>query len=169
MADDTTGEGEAPDKYRPLKDAFGRFATGIGIATCLGPDGEPVAITINSFTSVSLEPSLVLWCIEKRASSYPAFMGADHYAVSVLHAGQQAVSDRFASFDPTALAENELEVWTSGAPILKDRLAGYDCRISARHKAGDHVIMIGEVLRFDSRPGEPLVYFASNYHPGFGA
>ena len=67
------------DPYRPLKDAFGRFATGVAVAGCKGPKGDPVLITVNSFTSVSLEPPRVLSCLERRALSFPAFMGADAY------------------------------------------------------------------------------------------
>ncbi len=154
------------DKYRPLKDAFGRFATGIGLAACRDTDGSFAALTINSFTSVSLDPALVLWCIETRASAYPAFMAADSYAVSILRADQQAYSERFARYQPNPLSADEVEIWQTGAPVLKNRLAGFDCKISARHKAGDHVIMVGEVVRFDSTNNAPLIYFASNYHKG---
>ncbi len=156
------------DQYRPLKDAFGRFATGIAIAACRNGAGENVALTINSFTSVSLEPPLVLWCIEKRASAFPDFMAADSYGVSILRADQQVVSERFSRYQPKVLAADEIETWQTGAPILKERLAGFDCKVMARHKAGDHVILIGEVVRFDSVPGAPLTYFSSSYYQGAG-
>jgi len=154
------------DAFRPLKNAFGRFATGIGVASCIGEDGEMIALTINSFASVSLDPPLVLWCIERRASSYSAFMAAAGFAVTILRASQQAQSDRFAGYKPAPLKREEFEIWETGAPILSKRLAGFDCRIVARHQAGDHVIMIGEVLKFDSREGHPLMYFASSYLKG---
>lgn len=152
------------DKFRPLKNAFGRFATGVSIASCPLDGGGHAAITVNSFTSVALDPPLVLWCLETRASSFTSFMAADCYGISVLNAGQQTYSERFARQSPTPLAADEMEIWETGSPILKDRLAAFDCRIHARHKAGDHVILVGEVLRFDSAAGNPLVYFASNYH-----
>lgn len=154
------------DAFRPLKDAFGRFATGIGVASCIGENGERIAMTINSFASVSLEPPLVLWCIEKRASCYSAFMAADAYAVTILRASQQAQSDRFAGYKPDPLQPEEYETWETGAPVLSKRLAGFDCRVAARHQAGDHVILVGEVLKFDHREGHPLMYFASNYLKG---
>lgn len=156
------------DQYRPLKDAFGRFATGIGVATCRKEDGSFAALTINSFASVSLNPSLVLWCIERNASAFPAFMAAENYAVSILRADQRALSDRFAAYGHELLQDSETDIGKTGAPLLKGRLAGFDCQISARHKAGDHVIMLGEVVHFDSEPGEPLIYFSSDYHEGFG-
>jgi flavin reductase (DIM6/NTAB) family NADH-FMN oxidoreductase RutF len=155
------------DQYRPLKNAFGRFATGIAIAACKKEAGGFAAITINSFTSVSLDPPLVLWCIENRASAYPDFMAADSYSVSILSAKQKAWSERFARYDPESLSEQEVEIWETGSPLLKDRLAGFDCRIATRHKAGDHVILIGEIVRFNSVEDAPLVYFASNYFAGF--
>jgi flavin reductase (DIM6/NTAB) family NADH-FMN oxidoreductase RutF len=151
------------DRFRPLKNAFGRFATGVCVATCMRTDGGFRAITINSFTSVSLDPPLVSWCIERGASSFADFMTADHYGVSVLSAGQQAISQRFARHDPLPLAPKEYEQWGGGPPILADRLAGFSCCVVDRHPAGDHVILIAEVARFDVRPGAPLVYFHSGY------
>ena len=154
------------DQYRPLKDAFGRFSTGIGVAACKAGDNGYSVITINSFTSVSLDPPLVLWCIDQGASVYPDFMAADSYAISILSAEQKIMSERFARYDPKHLAGDEIELWETGSPLLKDRIAGFDCKISMRHKAGDHDILIGEVVRFDSASGAPLIYFASNYHSG---
>ncbi len=154
------------DEFRPLKDAFGKFATGIAIATCVDAKGEIRALTINSFTSVSLDPALLLWCLENKTSAYAQFMEADGYALSVLGADQAALSNRFAGREPEPLSPDEFEIWETGAPLLKSRIAGFDCRIHRRHKAGDHVILIGEVVRFDSTNGAPLVYFSSNYHSG---
>lgn len=154
------------DPFRPLKKAFGRFATGVALAGCEGVDGAPLLITINSFTSVSLQPPLVLWCLERKASSFPAFMAAPGYSISVLHEGQADVSERFAHHSTRPLEPEDYEVWETGAPIFADRLAGFDCRIIDRHFAGDHVILIAEVVKFDARPGAPLLYFASHYAKG---
>lgn len=154
------------DKYRPLKDAFGRFATGIGVAACRDEAGGIAALTINSFTSVSLEPPLVLWCLENRASTYSAFMAAESYAVSILRSDQEAASKKFARFLSEGPREEEFETWKTGAPVLKERLAGFDCKIKTRHDAGDHIILVGEVMQFDSVAGAPLIYFASNYIKG---
>ena len=154
------------DPFRPLKNAFGRFATGVTLAGCQRPDGSPLMITVNSFTSVSLNPALVLWCLENKASSYDAFMASPSYSISVLAAGQQALSERFAGHAPTPLGKNEFEVWETGSPIMKNALAAFDCRIVDRHMAGDHVILIAEVVKFSSRSGAPLIYFASRYAEG---
>ena len=154
------------DPFRPLKDAFGRFATGVTVVSCLNDEGAPVAITVNSFTSVSLKPALVLWCIEKNASVFDAFMAADSYAVSILKYDGQVLSERFAHYQPKPISPEESEIWISGAPLLKQRLAGFDCKIVDRHRSGDHVILVGEVLKYDSKAGAPLLYFASNYAEG---
>lgn len=154
------------DTFRPLKNAFGQFATGIAIAACEKKAGEFAVMTINSFTSVSLDPPLVLWCIEKSAAACPDFMAASSYSVSILRAEQKACSERFARHNPSSLLVSEIDIAKTGAPLIKQRLAGFDCKIVERHEAGDHVIMIGEVVHFDSEDGAPLVYFASNYFAG---
>lgn len=154
------------DHYRPLKDAFGRFATGVTLAGCVGTDGAPVFITVNSFSSVSLEPALVSWSIERKASTFPAFMASEGYTINVLKAEQQMLSERFAQHAPPPLAPQEYETWVTGAPVLKDCLAAFDCRIVHRHTAGDHVMLVAEVARFSCSPGRPLLYFASRYAIG---
>ena len=151
------------DQYRPLKDAFGRFATGVAIASCIDRSGSGAAITVNSFASVSLDPPLVSWCLEESASTYAKFMDAEHFAISVLHTDQRALSDHFAQYPVKEPDLSEFESWVTGAPVLKRRLAAFDCRVCDRVKAGDHVILIGEVVKFDSSDGDPLIYFASGY------
>ncbi|MEL6789309.1 MAG: flavin reductase family protein [Pseudomonadota bacterium] len=159
--------GIALDIHRPLKDAFGRFATGITVATCRNAEGATVAITVNSFTSVSLEPPLVLWCLETKARTYDDFMAADSYGISVLRADQRALSDRFAGYPAPGSTPPAMRDGPTGAPLLEDCIARFDCRIVDRHPAGDHVILIAEVVDFHSEPGAPLVYFSSTYMEGF--
>ncbi|MEM6415545.1 MAG: flavin reductase family protein [Pseudomonadota bacterium] len=151
------------DPHRELKNAFGRYTTGVTVVSCLDDGGNPCAITVNSFASVSLSPPLVLWSIEKTASTFELFMASPDYAVTVLRSDQVDISQRFAQHGGRGLDPSEFDVWDSGCPILKDRLAGFDCKITERHRAGDHVILIAEVVSFDSKDGQPLVYFASNY------
>jgi flavin reductase (DIM6/NTAB) family NADH-FMN oxidoreductase RutF len=157
-------------EQRRFRDALGRFATGITVVTASTADGSHAGLTVNSFSSVSLDPPLVLWSLSKTAPCFPSFERATHYAVNVLAAGQAALSNRFAGpgekFADTA--------WTpgkSGAPLLEGCLAYFECRIVARHDGGDHVILVGEVERYDQRDGEPLLYYAGRYgalapHPG---
>ncbi len=154
------------DPHRPLKTAFGRFATGVAVASAFKDNGDIVAITINSFASVSLEPPLVLWCLEKSATAYDYFTKAAGYGVSVLHNDQEAISNRFAQRADVPAEKDLFESQNSGAPLLKKRLAGFDCELVECHEAGDHVILIAKVIAFDSQPGAPLLYFASNYADG---
>lgn len=154
------------DPYRPLKNAFGRFATGVAVAACANARGGYTAITVNSFASVSLEPPLVLWCLEMKASSFKDFIGAPAYSVSILNDRQQAMSERFARHSPEPLQPHEYELWLTGAPVLAERLAGFDCRVVDRHRSGDHVILVGEVVQFASSDGAALMYFASRYAKG---
>ena len=154
------------DIHRPLKNAFGRFATGITVAACQAPDGAPIAITVNSFTSVSLEPALVLWCLEKNAGSYDAFMAAESYGISILNADQRDLSDRFAGFAQAGTTAPELVSGPTDAPLLRECLAAFDCRVTDRHEAGDHVILIAQVIDFRSHDGAPLIYYASQYGVG---
>jgi len=151
---------------RDFRHALGTFATGVTIVTAMSADGRPYGVTCNSFASVSLNPPLALWCIERRASTFPAFMAAAAYSINVLRADQEAMCERFALHMPAPLQTAEYEVWETGAPILKERLAALDCRIIDRHAAGDHVILVAEVVRFDARAGAPLLYFAGQYAKG---
>lgn len=154
------------DPFRPLKNAFGRFETGIALAACPNARGGFTVITINSFTSVSLDPALVLWCIENKASTFADFSASPSYAISILNDRQQSVSERFAAHSPSPLIAGEYEIWKTGAPVIKERLAGFDCEVVDRHRSGDHVILVGKVVAFDSKAGAPLTYFASRYGKG---
>ncbi|RFB04695.1 flavin reductase family protein [Parvularcula marina] len=154
------------DPYQPLKNAFARYTTGVTVVSCLPKDGKPVALTVNSFTSVSLEPTLVLWCLDNHTSIKPSFDESASYAVSVLASDQQAVSNRFATPGRHDVTPAESETFATGSPLLKGRLAGFDCEIVARHQAGDHVVLIGQVKHFDSRDGAPLIYSGRTYLTG---
>ncbi|MBY0420728.1 MAG: flavin reductase family protein, partial [Parvularculaceae bacterium] len=120
----------------------------------------------NSFTSASLSPPLVLWCIDRRAARFSAFMSADAYSINVLKAEQTALSEQFARHGPKPVDAALVTAWETGAPILKDALAAFDCRVVNRHGAGDHVVLIAEVVKFHAGSGKPLLYFASRYAEG---
>lgn len=159
-----------PFDTRDFRRALGQFATGVCIVTTRDRDGHPAGLTVNSFASVSLTPPLVLWSLAKDSTIFEAFDTAEWFAVNVLEAGQVPLSNRFAS--PGERFEG-LE-WESGhhdLPLLKGCLANFECKTTARHSGGDHVIFVGEVLRYDARPGEPLLYSGGKYavaaaHPG---
>ena len=150
-----------------LKNAFSRYATGVTIVSCIPPGGsKPIGITVNSFTSVSLEPPLVLWCIDRHSGVFEAFASAPDYAVTILRSDQAHISGRFATPGNHDFVTGETETFSTGAPVLKERLAAFDCRVEARHDAGDHVILVGRIVACDYCPGEPLMYVARHYLSG---
>lgn len=148
---------------RALRDAFGCFPTGITVVTTRETDGTPRGFTANSFTSVSLDPPLLLVCIAAAASSLPVFASAPHFAVNVLGDAQRAVSARFASRAPDKFGATDWQPGRHGAPLIGGALAWFEC---ARHEtvaAGDHEILIGRVLDFDAGEGNPLGYLRGSY------
>lgn len=148
---------------RRLRDAFGCFGTGVTIVTAFDPAGRPVGLTANSFTSVSLDPPLLLFCLDRRSRRAPVFQEASAYAVNVLHAGQEALSTRFARGAEEGLdGVDWLE--ENGAPMLRDAMAVFNCRPHAVHDGGDHAILIGRVERLSFDPAQdPLIYFQGRY------
>lgn len=149
---------------RAFRDAMGCFATGICVATAFqGPD-RPIGVTVNSFSSVSLDPPLVLFCIDRTAACSQAFLEGTGFGLSVLADDQQALSTRFASAPlGERWQDRPVEIWDSGAPILTGGLATLDCARYGVHDGGDHLIIVGRVLRLESRPGAPLIYFRGRY------
>lgn len=150
-----------PATAMTFRAALGRFTTGVTVVTAAGPDG-PVGITANSFASVSLDPPLVLWCPAKASRRIALFAAAPRYAVHVLAAGQRDLCARFtrggAGFDGLPH-----ETGAGGVPLLPGVLARFECRQEAVHDAGDHLIVVGRVLRAFARPGAPLVFSGGHY------
>lgn len=148
---------------RALRDAFGTFATGITVVTCREADGTPRGFTANSFTSVSLDPPLLLVCIAKGAASFEAFAAASHFGVSVLGEEQKEVSGLFATRRADKFEAAPWHAGHAGVPLVDAALGWFAC---ARHRlvdAGDHVILIGRVEAFGERDGAPLGYFRGSY------
>ena len=156
--------GETGVDQADLRRVLGRFATGITVVTARDQDGRPRAITVNAFTSVSLDPPLILYCLGKFAFSFDVFANAAAFAVNILGADQQPLSDRFARRAEDDLADLSLRELATGSPVLTGSLAVLDCQMEARHDAGDHLIVVGRVRALDVSSGsEPLVYFGSRY------
>jgi flavin reductase (DIM6/NTAB) family NADH-FMN oxidoreductase RutF len=158
----------APDgmvEARTLRDALGCFATGVTIVTALKPDGERVGFTANSFTSVSLDPPLVLVCVAKTSSSLSALEEAQAFSINVLHAGQQHISQHFTRKGVDRFGQGEWEVWETGVPLLAESAASFECEKYAVHEAGDHLIFLGLVrgVRFDAAH-KPLLFVQGKYH-----
>jgi len=145
-----------------LRQSLGAFATGVVVVTCCGSEG-PCGITANSFSSVSLQPPLILWNIAKVSNSLQAFIDAEHFAINVLSADQRAVSVHFAQSDHTAFESIEFSDTSDGVPILPQTLACFECRTHQVHDCGDHYIIVGEVERHRISKGEPLLFFRGQY------
>lgn len=139
-----------------LRRAFGTFVTGITVVTTRDAAGTPRGMTANSFTSVSLDPPLLLVCIAKSASSFEAFQTSGCFAVNILHEEQRELAMLFASKSATKFAGLACETMHTGAPVLADSLTWFDCSTHAQVDAGDHMILIGRVRAFGTSPAAPL-------------
>jgi flavin reductase (DIM6/NTAB) family NADH-FMN oxidoreductase RutF len=152
---------------RELRDALGRFATGVTVVTTMTPGG-PLGMTVNSFASVSLDPPLVLWSPARRSSRFPAFEAASHFAVHVLSAGQRDLAVRFArkGGDFSGLSPS---LGAGDTPLFAGCAARFECRHAAGYDGGDHLIMVGEVLRFVGNDLPPLLDHRGGYRGLAGA
>lgn len=154
---------------REFRNALGNFATGVTIVTARSRSGEPLGLTANSFNSVSLDPPLVLFSLNRQAYSLKSFEEAGNFAINVLRDDQQDISQIFAQAATDKWQGLAFETWESGAPIFSHALAVFDCATHAVHDGGDHLIFVGRVLRVMHDPsGRPLLYFRGSYgkvHP----
>ncbi|QLC26093.1 flavin reductase family protein [Parasphingopyxis algicola] len=149
---------------RTLRDALGCFGTGVTVVTTLDRDDRPVGLTANSFTSVSLDPELLLVCLNRKSTQLPWFERAEAFAVNVLHIGQREIAQRFATPDIDRFEGTDWEAWSTGVPMLGDSLANFECAKFAEYDGGDHLILLGRVIRvrFDADL-DPLLYYRGSY------
>jgi flavin reductase (DIM6/NTAB) family NADH-FMN oxidoreductase RutF len=150
-----------------FRKALGHFATGVTVVTVERAPGAVRGMTANSFTSVSLDPLLILICVAKGAAILPILEKKKRFGVSVLKEGHEAISEYFAKGTQTAEAEQRLSIhyrWTpSGIPVLEGTLLQLSCEVATSHLAGDHTIFVGEVLEAEIHEGKPLLYFGGEY------
>lgn len=157
-------EFRAGSDARTLRDAMGCFGTGITIVTANDADGNPVGLTANSFTSVSLDPPLLLVCIANTAGTAPVLRSAGTFGVNVLQTSQQATSNRFAGKGEDRFAATAWGPGETGVPLLDGSLVSFECRRHEIHEGGDHFILVGEVVRAQFEPRrDPLLYFRGKY------
>ena len=128
-----------PREYRSLRDAFSQFATGVTVVTANNDKGQPLGITANSFASVSLEPPLVSWCIDKKSTRFQEFIDAEYFTISVLTVDQQEISNLFAqrSWDDTVFADVEWDKGLNDVPQLPNVSARFHCRTEHQYAGGD--------------------------------
>jgi flavin reductase (DIM6/NTAB) family NADH-FMN oxidoreductase RutF len=150
-----------PTEFRT---ALRNFAAGVTVVTTRDGDGHPSGLTASAFTSVSLDPPLVLVCVDHAATAHPAFRAHGWFAVNVLRQEQEGISRRFAAsggdkFDGVPCHEGE-----TGLPLIDGALATLECRVVETYEAGDHTIFVGAVEAASVSGGRPLVYFHGGYH-----
>lgn len=153
---------QSPFETKAFRRALGNFATGVTIVTAAAGDRK-AGVTANSFNSVSLEPPLVLWSIDKRSSSQQVFERSDHFAVNILAADQIELSNRFARPQDDKFVGIEHTTGEGGAPLFADCAARFQCAKKARIDGGDHWILLGEVLMFEDFGRSPLLYHQGAY------
>ncbi|MCE2900705.1 MAG: flavin reductase family protein [Gemmatimonas sp.] len=148
------------DLFRAM---LGRFASGITVITARDEQGTPHGMTVSAFSSLSLDPPLILACIANDATMAPLMARTASFAVNILSAGQEAVSRRFAGKVDDRFAGIGYHDGELGDPVLEEVLAWMQCRLVARHPAGDHVILVGQVEQAGASEGKPLLYYRGGY------
>ncbi len=149
---------------RELRNALGRFATGVCVITAAPEGQQPFGMTVNSFSSVSLDPPLVLWSLQNNSECFAAFEATNHWTVNVLAEDQLALSNQYARKGEHTLEADHYRIGSSGAPVLRGALTSFECRTWQRYEGGDHLILVGEVLAMDTLPsGKPLLFYSGRY------
>lgn len=146
-----------------FRKALGAFATGVTIITARAADGTPIGLTASSFNSVSLTPPMVLWSLANTSASLDVFRAASHWAVHVLATDQEILSARFSKRGADKFAGLEIDDGEGGVPLLRGCTARFQCRTAFQYEGGDHLIFVGEVLRFDRAESAPLVFHGGRY------
>lgn len=147
-----------------FRKVLGRFATGITVVTALDDDRSPIGLTVNAFTSLSLDPPLVLFCLDKRNASRSAFTKGKCFTLNMLGEEQQDVSVTFSSPVEDRFASVPIETLETGVPILTGCIANLECLVDAVHEGGDHLIIVGRVEKlFHAESGRPLLYYNGRY------
>jgi 3-hydroxy-9,10-secoandrosta-1,3,5(10)-triene-9,17-dione monooxygenase reductase component len=151
-----------PDDRR-FREVFGHFATGVTIITAMDGD-EPVGMAANSFTSVSLDPPLVLFCVAHSSSTWPRIQGAGKFAINILGEHHEELSRLFAQRDADRFGSTPWHRGVSGSPVLDEAIAYVDCSFEAEYPGGDHMIIVGRVLDLDMREdARPLLFYKGTY------
>ena len=163
LTEPRSGAATASFDKRTLRDAFGSFTTGVTIVTTSGPAGVDIGLTANSFSSVSLEPPMVLWSLARTSSNIDAFRNSGHFAVHILSANQEALSARFASKVADRFEGLALDRGPDGIPMLPGCMASFACKLAYQYEGGDHVIFVGEIIDFSHSARQPLVFHGGRY------
>ena len=146
-----------------FRQALGQFATGVCLVTVEDPELGPLATTVNSFSSVSLDPPLVLWSIQNSSDHLAVYTECQHFGISVLSSEQGVLSSQYAQRGGHSAQAQHFATGPQGEPKLTDALAHFTCAAYAVHPGGDHQIIVGEVLQFESGEAAPLIFYSGGY------
>jgi flavin reductase (DIM6/NTAB) family NADH-FMN oxidoreductase RutF len=156
--------GQKPFDMRDFRNALGMFPTGVAVVTAQGDKGTFVGLTVNSFSSLSLDPPLVLWSLYSRSPSMRTFERASHFAINILSEDQLDISRRFATPGANKFAHLDIAGGLGAAPLIQGCAAHIECRAHAQHLGGDHLLFIGHVERYSYDPSKrPLVFHGGRY------
>ncbi|CAL8480339.1 flavin reductase family protein [Caballeronia sp. LZ029] len=166
MKDSIVRPGSDPETQRQFRSALSMFATGVAVITAPRDEGAPIGMTVASFNSVSLDPPLILFSVDRRSLSLADLCVANSYAVNVLEESQQDMSNRFAKANGDKWGWRDAATNPCREPVLlPDTLATFECEPYAQYDGGDHVIFVGRVIRHRTRSqGRPLIFFGGRYH-----
>lgn len=152
------------DDKRKFRNALGHFATGVAVITTQSDDKAPIGITVNSFSSVSLDPPLILWSLDQGSDTLSIFRAAERFTVNILREDHRDISNRLARQGQHGLEGLATRQGKNGCPALEEALAHFECNVYAQHEAGDHIIILGRVTHFEySEDGRPLLYHRGGY------
>ena len=148
---------------RELRNCFGKFATGITVITTIAPDGTHIGLTVNSFSSLSIDPPMILWSLDKKSKNLDVMETVTHFAVNVLASDQMDISNNFARTSDDKFVGIDVKIGQCGMPLIAGTVAHLECKKVLSYEGGDHIIFIGEVECFDTCPKAPLLYTNGQY------
>lgn len=163
MSSQRSGNHLRPVTGDQFRRACGHFATGVTIASVLDFNGTPHGLTVNSFSSVSLDPPLILICLGHEVTNIEDFRAAEYFGISMLSKAQREISERFARKGHDRFNGTPWHSGKTGVPLLDNALAEVECAVHHRFTAGDHDILVGEMVAAGVADGEPLIYYAGRY------
>ncbi len=152
-----------PIDQHQFRAVLGRFASGVTVVTTIDAKGEDRGMTVSSFCSVSLEPPLILICVEHTGSTYPSMAEATSFTVNILSESQEALARRFAGPDPDRFEGLGFSRGGNGNAIFTEALGYLQCNVVARHRSGDHDVIVAEIEEAMAEDGRPLLYYRGGY------